>query len=403
TSSTADALAALSWALRPGSGPATVQAGAELIDAGWRVFTDGEAGAEPVLNWALRALEHPAGLPQHLCGLLNLRAGRLQMRMGRPAKARPHFDRAVALFDLSPEGLRRRAEVLSHIVALDLTEVHPSIEVLVNSAAAEARASGDPRALTGTLPFLALAFAWLGRDVQALALIEEAEEAGPLSHPEHAALVHLRVVDPDATLARTAALTARGGLVGAQALLAEGWALMVKGDLVGTKIALHRGEELIRRSQTLAVLPDFQEAFAHAARLDGDLEAAWSHTLRGLRRCVEQQDSLTGARLAFLVLGLSRHTHRKAAEIAATVREIRLRTALPAWPYPDSEVARWESELGAEATPPTGWYPAAVPDLLSHLLTLALEDRPHDEEVRLLVVASPTHPTDQAPNRARSA
>ncbi|GAA3232610.1 hypothetical protein GCM10010468_64590 [Actinocorallia longicatena] len=412
TSSTTDALTALSWALRPGSGPAAVQAGAELIDAGWRVFTDGEAGAEPVLAWTLRALDHPAGLPTHLCGLLNLRAGRLQMRMGRPAKARPHFDRAVTLFDLGAEGLRRRAEVLRHLVALDLTEAHPSIEVLVTSAAAEARASGDVRALTGSLPFLALAFAWLGRDEQALALVGEAEAAGRLAHPEHAAFVYLRTGRPAETLARTAALTGRGGLVGAQALLAEGWALMVQGDLPGARAALHRGEDRIRRSQTLAVLPDFQEAFAHAARLGGDLDEAWSHTLRGLRRCVEQQDVLTGTRLAFLTLDLARYDHRRAAEIAATVREVRLRTNLPAWPYPDSEVARWEHELGAVETPPSGWYPSVVSELLARLLTLALDDRPRAEppprEVRLLqpvVLAVPAADRDgrEEPDRARSA
>ncbi|MEO5874888.1 MAG: hypothetical protein ABIS86_24670 [Streptosporangiaceae bacterium] len=356
-----DALAALSWALRPDAGPVTVQAGAELIAAVWRVFTDGDAGARPVLTWTLRALDHPAGLPAQLRAALNLRAGRLHMRMGRPRKARPHLERAVKLFDLGPG----RIEARRYLLALDLGDVHPSVEALIASTAADARAAGD----VGTLPFLGLAAAWLGRTDEAVALVLEGERADRVEHPEHGALVFLRAGQPAECLARAEELLDRGGLVGAQALLARGWALMVTGDLTGASVALHSGEEIVRGSGSLAVLPDFHEAHAHVARLSGDTTEAWSQTRRALLRCVDQHDSLTGTRVAYLAFALARaDEHPETQAIARISRECRLRTALPAWPFADQEMTDWEHEAGADDTPAPGWYPDAVPAALADLL-----------------------------------
>jgi hypothetical protein len=361
--SSGDALAALSWALRPDAGPVTVQAGAELIAASWRVFTDGESGAGPVLTWTLRALDHPAGLPAQLCAALNLRAGRLLMRMGRPRKARPHLERAIKFFELGPG----RLEAMRHLFALDLADVHPSVQALIASTAAEARAVGDGQ----TLPFLGLASAWLGRTEEAVALVLEGEATAPLEHPEHAAVVFLRAGRPAESLARADALVDRGGLVGAQALLAKGWALMVTGDLTGASAALTSGEEIVRRSGSLAVLPDFHEANAHVARLSGDLAEAWEQTRGALQRCVDQHDSLTGTRVAYLTFALARATdHAETQAIARLSRECRLRTGLPAWPFADQEMADWETEAGADDSPAPGWYPDAVPAALTRLLSL---------------------------------
>jgi predicted ATPase/DNA-binding winged helix-turn-helix (wHTH) protein len=359
-----DALTALSWALRPDAGPVTVQAGAELIAASWREFTNGEAGAGPVLSLTLRALDHPAGLPAQLCAALNLRAGRLLMRMGRPRHARPHLERAIKFFDFGPG----RLEAMRHLLALDLADVHPSVQALIASTAAEARAAGDGQ----TLPFLGLASAWLGRTEEAIALVLEGQAmVESLEHPEHAAVVFLRAGQPAECLVRAEALVDRGGLVGAQALLARGWALMVTGDLAGASAALSAGEDIVRRSGSLAVLPDFHEAHAHVARLSGELTEAWSRTRRALQRCVDQQDSLTGTRVAYLTLALARATgHAETQAIARLSRECRLRTGLPAWPFADLEMTEWEIEAGADDTPAPGWYPDAVPAALSRLLSV---------------------------------
>ena len=146
---------------------------------------------------------------------------------------------------------------------------------------------------------------------------------------------------------------------------------MVTGDLAGASAVLSEGEEIVRRSASMAVLPDFQEAHAHVARLSGDLTEAWSQTRRALQRCVDQQDSLTGTRVAYLAFALARATgHAETQAIARLSRECRLRTGLPAWPFADLEMTEWETEAGADDTPAPGWYPDAVPVALARLLSL---------------------------------
>ncbi|MDX6743759.1 hypothetical protein [Actinocorallia sp. A-T 12471] len=364
-----DTLAALRWALRPDAGPASVRAAAELLDAAGEDLTD-DTGPAEALAWTLRALHHTSGLPRHEAGLLHARAGALKARMGDDVEARAHYETALGLFGVEPRGLRRRAEVLGRLVGLDLLSAHPSTAALIAGAAAEARASGDPRAVTAVLPSLALALSCLGRGDDALALLAEAEAAGPLPCPDEAAFVHLRAGDPVECLARTAPLTARGGLVGARALLARGWARMVGGDLAEAAETLARGEELAAGSGAPGVLATFDEAFAHAARLSGDAPSAARRTARMLRRAVDRRDALTGVRAGCLALVLHGDTHPEAERIAEIVRECRLRTGLPAWPFPDAEIAELEESLGATATPPSGWYPDTVPALLAELLTL---------------------------------
>ncbi|MCD0451302.1 hypothetical protein LO762_19165 [Actinocorallia sp. API 0066] len=363
----ADVLAALRWALRPGAGQEPVRAAAALIDAVGEDLPDG-VGPDEALSWALRALHHPVGLPPHETGVMHARAGTLRARIGEEGEARAHYETALGLFGVGRRGLRRRAEVHGRLVRLDLLAVHPSTAALVAGAAAEARASGDPRAVTAVLPSLAVALAWLGRTDDALALVAEAEAAGPLPHPEEAAFVHLRAGDPLECLARTAPLTARDGLVGARALLTRGWALMVGGDLAGAGAALTRGEERARAAGAPAVRTAFDEAAAHAARLGGDHAAAARRCARMLRAAAARRDALTGARAACLALALHADTHPAADRIAALARECRLRTALPAWPFSDAEADARERALGATGTPPPGWYPDTVPALLTALL-----------------------------------
>ncbi|ROO89885.1 hypothetical protein EDD29_7595 [Actinocorallia herbida] len=372
--SAADTLAALGWALRPDAGPAAVRAAADLLDAAGADLAD-DTGPAEALAWTLRALHHPAGLPRHEAGLLHARAGALKARIGDDAEARAHYETALGLFGVEPRGLRRRAEVLGLLVGLDLSAAHPSTAALVAGAAAEARASGDPRAITAVLPSLAVALAHLGREQDALDLLAEAEAAGPLPAPEEAAFVHLRAGDPVECLARTAPLTSRGGLVGARALLARGWARMVGGDLPEAAETLARGEDLATGAGAPAIgapalLAAFDEAFAHAARLSGDAPSAARRTARTLRRAVERRDVLTGVRAGCLALVLHADTHPEAERIAGIVRECRLRTGLPAWPFPDAEIAELEEALGATGVPPAGWYPDIVPALLAELLDL---------------------------------
>ncbi|GAB2849518.1 hypothetical protein GCM10022221_56210 [Actinocorallia aurea] len=367
----ADTLAALAWALRPDAGPASVRAAADLLGAAGADLAD-DTGPAEALAWTLRALHHPAGLPRHEAGLLHARAGALRAGIGDGAEARTHYETALGLFGVEPRGLRRRAEVLGRLVDLDLSAAHPSTAALVAGAAAEARASGDPRAITAVLPSLAVALACLGREEDALALLAEAEAAGPLPAPEEAAFVHLRAGDSVECLARTAPLTSRGGAVGARALLARGWARMVDGDLPEAAETLARGEALTGgpAAQAPVLLAAYDEAFAHAARLSGDAPSAARRTARMLRRSVERRDVLTGVRAGCLALVLHADTHPEAERIAAIVRECRLRTGLPAWPFPDAEIAELEEALGATETPPAGWYPDTVPALLAELLDL---------------------------------
>jgi tetratricopeptide (TPR) repeat protein len=304
-------------------------------------------------------LEHPAGLPVQLCALLNLRAGQLQLRLGRPGKARERFQRALDLFDLSAEGCRRRTEVMRYLVQLDLNDVHPSIAALIAGTAGEARSAG----MTGeVLPFLGHATALLGRVDEGLALVAE---AGDPAHPEHAALVMVRAGRVDEALE----LAARSS--GAQGLLAKGWALMIRGDFDGAREALDTGEDLVRRSESYVALPAFHEAHAHVARLSSRPDEAWDRSRRSLRRAVEQGDTLTAMRAAYLFLALARDGHPQAVEIARLVRECRLRTGLPAWPFADQEMADWEADCGATEIPPAGWYPDVVLTLLGELAAKA--------------------------------
>jgi tetratricopeptide (TPR) repeat protein len=381
-----DLLAAWDWALRDDAGRAEAELGARLLLVARPVWEPCPGAAPYVLDHVLRALGLPGLLPASLVAHLTLLAGNLHYRLGDPGGARRLIEQAVRLLARSDPGDSTRARVaaLSDLALIAYGQAAADAADIVRSSADAARATRDQKMIAVSLAKAAQMLAQLGHLSEAMGLIDEAGAAvgGDRALRRHylprRSFVRLRAGqvagargDTQQVLAELAGATSYERVA---TLLAHGWAQALDGDPEAARVTLAEGLTLARQRQVLVSLPGFFLAFAYAQRACGQPDAAVLSVCEALRLSLSHHDLLTGISALHLATALASDTGSPGArQIAAAVRECRLRGRLPVWPLTGHEYAIYEKELGADSAPAPvgrlepGMFAAAAELALAHL------------------------------------
>jgi predicted ATPase/DNA-binding SARP family transcriptional activator len=360
----AEILKALDWALRPDAGRADLRRGVRLLLASQPAWERRNGATPIILGHATRVLTDAATvLPPALTADLTLLAGHLHFRAGDLTKARPFLERARVLPEqASPSDRRRRAVALSFLAAIAYSQVEPRAASLIREASDAARRTGDPATIAFRLSVAAVMLTALGHHDEAVAVIDEAGLAVGSDrrlrqrHLARRAQVYLRagrvaeaLADIELVLSDRDAITSYDMV---ESLRNRGTAQMLNGHLEAARDTLNEGLQLARDAQATTLVPELTEALAHTESCAGNLTRAIQHVRETLRWTLPNHDVIdTMSTLHLAVVLAARTGNAHAAQLAAAVRDCRIRGRLPTWPFTERDYAIYEKELGADTQP----------------------------------------------------
>jgi predicted ATPase/DNA-binding SARP family transcriptional activator len=351
-------LAALEWSLSEQAPDSAAGYGARLLLAAEPVWKRRQGAFLIALSHAVRALRRSAALTPSLAVDVTLLAGRLNMRTGDLAAAKPLLEEVrERLDDQNSRDRQRRMAALSFLAAIGYARVDPEAVDLIRQTAEEARDIGDRETVVFRLSVGAGMLAALGHVGEALSLISEAgrsvgdDLALRRRHLARRAYVYLRAGWIGESLRNLDELLADRSHVASfdlvEAMVSRGFALMRRGHFAVARESLAEGIRLAGELQTPTLLPDLSLAMAATETAAGNLPQAIAHVREALSWSLPRSDVIDTVGALHLAVVLSVKTgNPRAADIAAAVRLCRLHSGLPPWPVPESDYAAYEKELG---------------------------------------------------------
>jgi predicted ATPase/DNA-binding SARP family transcriptional activator len=359
-------LAALEWAARDEAADSEAEYGVRLLLAAQPVWNRRHGAVLTALAHAVRALDRRATLPADLAAGLMLFAGHLHFRTGNLDAAKPLLEQVRQLLDdQDPGDQYKRAVALSFLAALACARVEPGAADLIRASADAATKTGDAERAVPLLSVAAEMLAALGHVGEALILIGEAgrgvgrHRALRQRYLTRRAIVYLRADRiPEAMDDLDEVLADQSGITSfdlAASMVTRGYALGRQGRLDAARDTLTEGLRLVHELQAPTLLPDINQALATIETAAGNLPKAVRHVREVLDYTLPRSAVIDAVGALHLAVVLAAKANNpQLAQLAAAVRDCRLASGLPSWPFTDQEYATYEPEWETGRAVPAG-------------------------------------------------